>query len=320
MEYSQLARELIDALRQEHSYLELSNKMQFSYDKVGKWVRGTRDIDWDEFTLFCNILKSPLQQSLAKAIHFDRQNDSSHEIAKFILQNCKIKDAADRVDIHPSRLRRIMNGATITVTEVLHLIDEFYPTRLQVFIESITDDYFHRISSLEDHRSLAQHYLNLFRRDPRFAVLIKLAATDEYKELPMHINGFFAKKIGCSFTQEEQMLSELQQRGLLKTENNKFIPTDFQLGSLTKDEQNEMIKAFINMAMNGFLVKQEDEIFSAMDLLVSDECYAKIKNLFKDCFYQAKQIALEDQEKKNHWRLVTLQIFEPSAALGKLKN
>lgn len=317
MNYQQLARELIDALRQEHSYLELSNKMRFSYDKVGKWVRGTRDIDWDEFVRFCDIVKAPLTVSLHRSIHFDKERDLSLSLAGFLLRDNKVKDVSDRLNMHPSRLRRIINGATATLAEILQIIDEFYPNRLQLFVELLADDYFHRLTCMDDHRSLAQHYLNLFRRDPRFAILIKLAATSKYRELSTHQTGFFAENLGITMTQEEQMLNELVQRGLMVIENQKYSPVDFQLTSLTSSEQHEMIKVFMMMSQQAYLTRKPGEIFSAMDLLVSDECYEQITKLFQDCFYKAKQMSQEDQGRKDRWRIVTLQMFEPSESLNR---
>ena len=323
MDYQVLARELVEAVRQEHSYLELSNKMKFSYDKVGKWVRGSREIDWDEFIEFCKIVRAPLPETLAAAIHFDQPLQPTHNLINFIIGKYKPKEAADRLRIHTSRLRRLINGSTITLAEQLQMIDEFYPQRLRIIVEKLANDYYHRITCFEDHRTFTQHYLQLFRRDPRFAVIIKLAATDEYKSMTVHTSGYFAQKMNISLAAEDQMLKELVQRGLMVFNNAHYTPIDFQLGSLTIAEQDEIIKAFLHLAYQGFPERTEKDaqnVYSAMDLLVSEDCFQKIITLFQNCFYQARQMAQEDKGTKNNWRLINLQIFEPTNVLKRLKS
>lgn len=323
MDYQKLARELVEAIRQDHSYLELSNKMQFSYDKVGKWVRGTRDIDWDEFIDLCQIVKAPLAESFLMAIHFDAPLKPTQPLIGFIFKDIKPKEAAERLNLHPSRMRRIQNGATITLAELLAIIDEFYPQRLRIIVEKLANRFYHRISCFEDHRSFTQSYLQLFRQDPRYAMLIKLAATDDYKASAGHTSGYFAQKLAIGLVQEDQMLKDLVQANLMTFENGHYVPIDFQLGSLTISEQDEIIKAFLQLAIKGFPTRDHshtDSVYSAMDILVSEECYQKVVSLLQQTFYQVRQMAQEDNGQKNKWRLINLQVFEPTVALKKMQN
>ncbi len=325
MNYKNLAKQIIDVARGKHSYLELSEKMGHSYDKVGKWVRGTREINWNEFVPFADLLGIQLAKAIKETIHMKKDCTDSVQIAEFLMADRSIAGAAKDIGLQSNRLRRILNGADARLSEILQMIDKTYPTRINVFVELLVGNRLDEITELVEETTLSKRYKDLAVEDISYSIAMKLFTLNEYIAFPSHKSGYIAEKLGVSLKREEEIIKRLMDEGFIIFENDHYTPVNFSLVQCSRQEKYQIVSNFHQLGIEGLLSGEDildNNIYSSQDLVVSEECHQQIIKKLQSTFYEITMMAHECRKKRTREKIchLNLQLYSPTEIIKKRKS
>lgn len=205
--YQYIILELLLVMRGSRSSAELSQAMGYYYNQVKRWENGEKQLRWDEFCKYCQVLEIPLAKILLTVFQFDRPDP-----LKFLthLHDNKfpvwsIQEISAQLHRHPSAIRRYLEGETFPDVEfVLAYIDSdvnrlsaflsmFLPADTESPLKEMTAEDLKKMVSLGEH--------------PVASGIEGWLSTIEYQNLEKHDDAFLAEKVGLTAKDVQHILS-----------------------------------------------------------------------------------------------------------------
>lgn len=200
--------------------------MGYKYNQVKRWETGEKQLRWDEFCTFCDALEVPFAQHLWSVFNFQRPNP--HEFLSHLysvrLSHYSIDQLSEKLHRHHSAIRRYLDGEIYPELEfVLAMMDLDRQLLGRFVLAVLPKDY---QSPLRDRLESDLVRLDAEMETPLAAAIESWFATESYRQLRQHDDGWIAQRVGADVKEVSQILAKMLQVGTVtKTQENKYVRT-----------------------------------------------------------------------------------------------
>lgn len=318
LNYSHLAIEILKSLRGDLSQRDLSSRLGFSFNQVGKWESGVTQIKWEDFIHVCEILQLPIEQHFRKLFWtFEGEFNPSHALTVFtenINLNLQKKKKYQLMfkkwavgDIHPD------------LAEVLEIID-LAPSILVAFLSPFIDC--SKITSLTARYAQYSTQLELVAQDPLCVFVNAALQLKEYQSLLKHDDYILAYHATCSVAHLQRVLRLMTTYGIISFDGKKYLPNafdfsfsavpDIKLRGLTKYVTDLASTRYTTQPVRGTpgALERNPSVSSVRVNALSKEAAKKVMDLVHDFHTKVTQVVQEDKgQNKNNVQVVLIHSF-----------
>ena len=223
--YSQLSREILQQLRGGESQLQVSRRLGYSYNQVGKWESGHTCFYWQDFVHLCQIQKIDWQSSLREIFMICSDVDLDQTPIIQILRDFygyrDVSELARHMSKSLSSARRLLTDQVkVDFADVLSLLGQ-RPLQLLIWLEKFLEvSKLHSLQAKLQYRQLIYQGLLKFPWAPEVNAALQL---EGYRELPSHSSEWLANKTKLSLSHVEIAVRELESTGHILWQENKYL-------------------------------------------------------------------------------------------------
>lgn len=244
LEFQRLAEEILITLRGEFSQRELSEKLGFTFNQVGKWESGATKIKWDDFFHLAEALRLPLEENFRRLFYpvFEGEFTPPRAFER-ITQSTTAK-----LSLWPAAtLRRWLKGESSPLfADVLRVLGSS-PGVLFAWLETLVDCT--KIPSLREDYVAFQARLELVTSDPTCVYINAALKVQGYKDSPTHDEMLLAEHAACTVEHLRETLRAMVQHGVIRIEHGKYLPCpfDFSFGASRAYKARSLMKSSLNL-------------------------------------------------------------------------
>ncbi|MFL5814057.1 MAG: helix-turn-helix domain-containing protein [Bdellovibrionia bacterium] len=220
VDYQLLAREIIQQLRRNLSQRELSDKLGYSFNQVGKWESGATQIKWDDFILLCQIQEVPLEKAFRDCFWTPSSEFNVAITLKALEDTFSTGHHAD--DSFQTVFKKWACGKyTPDLAEVLRLIGTV-PTALIGWLSLFVDC--EKLQALSAPYKRLPVVINTLFERPVAAFVYAALQLEAYQSLSFHGETLLAEHSACTRSELRTTLEHLLANGLIRFDGRKFYP------------------------------------------------------------------------------------------------
>lgn len=321
MDYPQISREFVRALRGRRSQAAVSRRLGYSTNVAYAWESGRNfptAADTLRLARACgvNVVDALSEFNRQKPAFADRVDVVSPSGASALLDELRgrtsVVDLARAAGKSRFAVARWLNGdAEPKLPEFLMLIDKS-SLRLLDFLAAFTDP--------RGLPSVAQSWreLEAARRAaydvPWTQAVLRALELSDYTRLERHVPGWIAQRIGISGEQERECLELLSRTGQVYESEGKLLLREVMaLDTRREPAAEKRVKRWWTELAVSRLAGHSEGIFSYNVFAVSAEDLRKIEDLYRAYFRQVRSIIAQSQPSERVV-LATLQLLSLDAA------
>lgn len=322
MNYSVLKRELLVALRGSHTQTELSKKLGFTYNQVGKWESEAKQLKWEDFYLLCSFLGIPLETPM-REVFLSMESDLG--TSKTALQGLRKfhshlsnTELALKLGCHVSILKRWLTGEVRLNLEVIFAMMDLRPHLLGTFVARLADT--KQVPSICDRIQRESTFRSSEASDPLLTVVELCLGLEDYKRLPCHSDSFIAEKLGLTSSTVASLLKSLLIQNRVQwidgkySKNFAFINTHgdpLTIAKIHKFWASQALKRFDTPTGVPRNEKQRPNFQSSFVVSISSAGMKKIAERLHLCFEEIYQIIDKDKSPDQEIRIILMDSFSP---------
>ena len=301
--YDQLAQDILISLRGDFSQRELSSKLGFSFNQVGKWESGHSRIKWDHF---CDIieLKHQVEFSTLLSVHETSQNyHYRSDVLKYYIYKHSLHVIKDlgKNDLVKKHLKS--KNKQIDLSTVLELLDirrNILIYELSQFVDC------KQIKILDFRYSKYKERLTALESLPMIPIIRACLLIESYQKLKEHNDTLIQIHTGVTEDDIKSCLIEMQNHGEIEYHNNKFfvVGPGYSFSQTTSDYLKPFNKKMIELSALKYPLKPSewDNSFnrnlsrsSVFVEAISDEVSVEISDLISEMHGRILEILKKDQ-------------------------
>ncbi|MCB9025189.1 MAG: DUF4423 domain-containing protein [Bdellovibrionaceae bacterium] len=271
--YQQIKNEILNQILESKKTSPLSNKMGYKFDKVQRWKKGSKQLNWNEFCDLCFVLKLPLIEALGFSLGalFESEKQA-YKIIPFLKNFAQFKTTgqmAKQMGVSQATMQRYLSCEIYPEVEfVLECIDQ-KPRFLNHFLNSL----------LEKSEKSDLNLLSL----PWASAVANAMSLPEHMSLPKYSPSWVAQRLGLTINQVMQAIQLLQDLGLIELNGEHYSPTLSRTIAVRREVRQEdyirFLKFWMERATRRLKVDREESQFKTK----SSEEFDR-KSLDKDGF------------------------------------
>jgi DNA-binding transcriptional regulator YiaG len=324
MNYSSLKHQILIALRGPLSQMELSRKLGFSFNQVGKWESGATQFKWTDFYDLCEVTGVSVTRAMLEVfLYLDEDARDPVKVLNALHvfhSSYSFDKLAKALNCHVSVVRRWFSGAVCPSLESVLALMNLRQNFLLLFLSKITDmDKLPAVTELfiADEKLRSVEY-----RDPGMELIQLVLKLEDYKLLPEHSDDYISYKTGFSLKDVEIKIQKLLETNLIVWENGKLINNNFQFSNITGDVHSfvrfqkywmeKMLSRFDTPS--GLPTKKNKEGPSYQGCIMftaSNEETVQIFNLLNKCFEDIRQLNVGKGNPEQAIRVLNINFFDP---------
>lgn len=315
IDYQLLAQEILRTIRKDHSQRELSQKLGYSFNQVGKWESGATQIKMDDFILFSQSLNIEIEKHFRSSYSFFNPEFSVPTLIQTLDITINFNTILDK-NFHRTLLKW-KNGTTVPdFAEILKLMGRSSPTLLgwlALFLDCESIPILR-----EPHQALLKN-IDVILTDPVVGYINAALQLSEYKNLETYNEVFLAEHSACTINQLRSGLELLLKQGMITFENNKYhpCPFDFSFPGMRNPKLRNLTKHTLHLAHERYpssdYVKKSDKDYgpsmgAVRVTAVSNQAAEKIAEMISN-FHNAigEVVRLDKKNPKEHVQIIILQ-------------
>ncbi len=317
LNYNQVCCEFLRELRGDLSQRDLSKKLGYSYNQVGKWEAGFKQFKWSDFFHLCKVLKIPWEEYFRNFIwtfqgEFNPISTVAELSRQLVDQNKELKINSQHI------LKKWLSGERDPdFADVLEIID-IVPSMLLSFVSLFIDG--QNLQSLQGRFKDFQMSINLVHEEPLCVFINAALQLKEYKELAAHSDLILADHCGTSEDNLRRVLGLMTWNQLIKFDGRKYYPSplDFSFSGLRLAKLRSLTKYVTYLAAEKYSVEPRGEATSLNNPCVSSvrvnalssEAAHKVMGLVSSFHHLVSQVVREDQDKpKDNVQVILIHSF-----------
>lgn len=226
-----LSRELLRALRAERTQRAFSRLLGYQANPVAKWESGRA---FPTAAKFLQIVRargrSPrmqLQRFYVRPPAFLKHDLDDDALVRALLEDlCQqhsFKDLAEQTGLSRYAISRMLSGVARPQLPALLLLVEVCTHRLLDFVACFVDPL--ELPSVASTWQQLEAARQAAYAAPFSQAVLRAIELEDYRELPQHVPGYIAKRIGISLEEEEHYLQILQTAGQISWQDETWITT-----------------------------------------------------------------------------------------------
>jgi len=258
--YQQIKNEILNQILEGKKTSALSNKMGFKFDKVQRWRKGSKQLNWNEFCDLCFVLKVPLIEALGFSLGalFESEKQA-YKIIPFLKNFAQFKTTgqmAKHMGVSQASMQRYLSCEIYPEVEfVLECIDQ-KPLFLDHFLNSL----------LEKSEKSNLNLLSL----PWASAVANAMSLPEHMSLPKYSPSWVAQRLGLTINQVMQAIQLLQDLGLIELKGEHYGPTLSRTIAVRREIRQEdyirFLKFWMERAARRLKARQEENTFKNPNL------------------------------------------------------
>jgi len=313
LDYNQLAIEIIRQLRGDLSQRDLSQKLGFSYNQIGKWESLVTQIKWDDFLHLAKTLNIPIEKHFREYFFWSLEEEFSPALSLRVL-SMYMNSRPIGWQRPKSLIEKWINGASMPdLSEVLMMMDS-KPWVLIDWLSRFLDC--SKISSLTQEYKRTLSILDVYFDNPVCSMVNAALQLQSYQALEAHDENLIAKETSCSHEEIRQALAVMLKFGTVILENG-IYHTVVTEPSFLRHPKGRMVTQYVTgLAAKRFSTLTPPKVnltnpsVSAVRVTaMSSQASKKILDLMVKFHNDVSQVLKDDKEPKDHVRLMVLHNF-----------
>jgi DNA-binding transcriptional regulator YiaG len=248
IDFTCAAREILQVLRGELSQRELSKKLGYTFNQVGKWESGVTQIKWDDFLQVCKALNAPLERAFSNEFITPEPELTSLVTLKTLSNHFSAGIEQDK-KTRASMKKWLSGNSAPDLAEVL----KFMASRIALMLKwlsALIDC--NQVPCLREANDLYFARSNAAFRNPNADLIYAALSLDAYQKLDHHDDHLLTTHTSCSLTQIRQIINDLHLNGFIQFDGKKYIPISH---TETHSSQWETICQMTTMATQRYSVE-----------------------------------------------------------------
>ncbi|MGZ5279982.1 MAG: helix-turn-helix domain-containing protein [Pseudobdellovibrionaceae bacterium] len=324
LDYNQLAIEVLRQIRGDLSQRDLSQKLGFSYNQVGKWESLATQIKWDDFLHLAKSLNIPVEKHFREYFFWALEEEFSPALCLRVL-SLYMNSRPIGWKRPKSLIDKWMNGSSVPdLSEVLMMMDS-KPWILIDWLSRFIDC--SKISSLAQEYKKTLAVLDLYFEVPSCSMVNAALQLQSYQMLDAHDENLIAQETSCSHEEIRKALAVMLQSGTVIFEQGKYH-SFFTEPSFLRHPKGRMVTQYVTgLAAKRFSTLTPPKVnltnpsVSAVRVAaMSSQASKKILDLMVKFHNDCSQVLKDDKEPKDHVRLMVLHNFAANLYAPEKEN
>lgn len=327
MDYSLIKSELLKSIRGDIKQKDLSQQMGFSFNQVHKWESGLTQIKWNEFIRLSCICGLDMKSILGHILKFslvDFDPGNSSQILKQFMDLSglrKVSDIARRLSVHPSLVRRWIQGNTDPSLEMMMRIFDLRTHFLILFLGRLNKDKANFTYAPEV--NLEKKKLLFFSYFPFAFSILAFLQTSEMSDSQFHTVEYIAKNLGLSSEDVTHAIKLMVKLNILTFKNSRYeiIQKYFNMDGLDVvdiirsanywtrriDRRQQQTIAGLPITTKGFVYLTQFRVIP-----ISKKALDQVNRIMTEFTGQLQSIVESDTDPYDRVSIIMMNHFHPS--------
>lgn len=207
IDFTQLKKELLVAIRGDLSQGQLNKKLKFKSNQIYRWESGQAAISWPDFCKLCRAAKRPIDEAARSGLVLLEKPEDSRSLVERMMGSGNQQVLAQKLDVSRSVVSRWLSGrADPTLEDVLRM---GFTAGVSITTFLLTLVKLESLPSIQEEVELEQRERELHFKYPWVGGVILILRTPKYREIGKHREGFIAERLGISLDEEQTAIREL---------------------------------------------------------------------------------------------------------------
>lgn len=220
VDYQSLAREIVQHIRGSLSQRELSDKLNYTFNQVGKWESGATQIKWDDFIQICQVQKVPLEQAFRECFWSCSPEFNTAMTLRALSDTFSAAHPLE-ASFHTALKKWDSRKSDPDLAEILRLIGTA-PAVLLGWLSLFIDC--EKIEVLAAPYRKLSCVLNTLSDHPSAAFAHAALRLNAYQSLSFHDETLLAEHSACTRSQLRSTLEHMLSAGMIRFDGQKFYP------------------------------------------------------------------------------------------------
>lgn len=316
LDYQTLAVEIIKHLRKEMSQRELSERLRYTFNQVGKWESGATQIKFCDFLDIANALNIPIEKHFRDSFWYIGDEFTTANFIKAMRFSLDLNTLQSKA-FKKSHEKWLQGMAEPDFAEVLTMMG----TAQGALISWLS-----RFVDCEEIPCLREIFRSYLRRidtlieNPHVAFIAAALQLDAYKNLPRHDDAFLLEHAACTLDELRGGLRALVHSGLVGIQNKKYVPMsfDFSFPGVRNPKLRLLAKRALSLTAARYplpetVLTDEGPNNTTMGSIrvteLSTEAAEQVAILIADLHNSISEIIRKDHGRKNNVQVIVMQSF-----------
>lgn len=321
LNYQQAAIQLIRLIRGSISQRDLSQKLGYTFNQVGKWEAGLTQIKWSQFVTLCQILEIPFEQNF-KYIFYN--NHKPFSISASIQSILDFTNMSSKPDSKArTTYKKWLDGKTVPdLAEIIQLLS-VHPPSLFSWLSSLVDC--RNISVFARPYEFYLKNVEIVMHYPLATYVNAALKVKAYQDLSEHNDAVLAEHATCTVSELKKILQILVGTGLVHFDGKKYHAGIFnfkfagirneKLRSLTKYTTQLTAERYSTTPLQSAgeapnVIRQYNPSQSSVRVAaMSSEAAQKVVELVLKFHHQVEEVLKQDVGAKDNVQVILLHSF-----------
>ena len=323
LNYQQAAIQLIRLLRGSISQRDLSQKLGYTFNQVGKWENGLTQIKWSQFVALCQILEIPFEQNF-KYIFYNHNIHKPFSIVTSIQSILDFTNLSSKPDAK-SRItyKKWLDEKTAPdLAEVIQLLS-VNPPSLFSWLSSLVDC--RKISIFAQPYEFYLKNVEIVLNYPLATYVNAALKIKAYQNLSQHDDVVLAEHATCTVSELKKMLQILVSAGLVHFDGKKYHASvfDFKFAGIRNEKLRSLTKYTTQLTAERYsttplqppgattkVIRQYNPSQSSVRVAaMSAEAAQKVVDLVLKFHHQVEEVLKQDVGEKDNVQVILLHSF-----------
>lgn len=319
--YSLISQEMIRQMRGDLSQNELSKKIGYSFNQVGKWESGATAVSWIDFVKVCEALNIPWQKHFEDTFVWIKVDKFDSATIIGVLSQffgfSSISEMAEKIAHSRSVVSRWMSGNGIPdLSEILQIID-YKSFILSTWLSKFVDP--SSLPSFRENFLVDQNVLRGVLALPQSSVVNAALHLQPYKDLPSHSDEWISRQTGLDVFSVRKSIELLLSLKLIdkKEKHYQSYFGDFTFMRVPEFRRvtqylNERVSKSFSLSTPQFPNREKPSMCASRIFPVSSLTSQKLTEAFVRFHHEIGEIIKEDQGPRDHVRCVLMYSLDAS--------
>lgn len=317
IDFERLAQEVLVQLRGDQTQRELSQKLGFSFNQVGKWEAGVTHPKWVDFLRLIEVLKIAPAQSAFKRFFWAFEGDFNVPRTIEAIEKAVLLSAHPEYSDRGLPQRWIKGELSPDLAAVFKAMDT-RPAILLGWLSTFLD-----CSKLS---TIAKPYANFAARiesvfqDPNCIYVNAALDLPIYQKLDHHDEALLAEHAACTVPRLRKTLKTLQAFGIIRFDGRKYLPGvfDYSFSGLPSAKLRSFTKYTTELAARRYPTERifidpektpNISVSSARVAALSSDAAKKVRELVLRFHNEVAEIVEKDHFAKDNVQVILLHSF-----------
>lgn len=311
-----LSCQILKSLRGNLSQRELSQKLGYSFNQVGKWESGATLIKWSDFFKLSDVLELPLEKSFRSIFTAASETFNERNSIRILDTHLVLRDS--QIFVEYKSVSKWINGSSSP--HFISILNAFNtrPGMLIGWLSYLLDC--SQISELKDHYEDFLLRIETVYNDPNCVYVNAALQVRAYQDLMEHDDVVLATQAACTVSELKKTLQLLMKANIITWNGKKYEPCPFdfsfsnlpiaRLRTFTKYSTQLAAEMYPTMPVKIDPIKTKNQSVSSVRVVaMSPSASRQVASLIAKFHNEISEIVKQDQLPKENVQILLLHSF-----------